>query len=125
MKQKIIAFLNNELSDPERHEFEEAFLKDPELKQEFDFQKDKYDKLKAYQLKTIIESLMLRFEYPASLRKLDETSARLIWLRHAERKSYQDIESLMPEFKHRVSLRNKLKKSWDKWMDLLKKDGFN
>jgi DNA-directed RNA polymerase specialized sigma24 family protein len=56
--------------------------------------------------------------------QLDETSAQLIWLRTAEGKSYEDIEPLMPEFKHRVSLRNKWKKCWDKWMELLKKDGF-
>ncbi|MEN9613548.1 MAG: hypothetical protein RLZZ628_4362 [Bacteroidota bacterium] len=57
---------------------------------------------------------------------MDQTSARLIWLRQAEDKAYRDIvnEQLMPEFTHEVSLRNKLKKSWDKWIRLLKKDGF-
>jgi DNA-directed RNA polymerase specialized sigma24 family protein len=57
---------------------------------------------------------------------MDEMSVRLIWLRNAEDKAYRDIvaEQLMPEFTHEVSLRNKMKKSWDKWMGLLKKDGF-
>jgi hypothetical protein len=56
MKDKIIAFLNNELSAQERHEFEAALGKDPALRQEFDFQKDKYDKLKAFQLRTVAQS---------------------------------------------------------------------
>jgi DNA-directed RNA polymerase specialized sigma24 family protein len=57
---------------------------------------------------------------------MDEISARLIWFRNAEDKAYRDIvaKQLMPEFTHEVGLRNKMKKSWDKWMELLKKDGF-
>lgn len=57
---------------------------------------------------------------------MDPISIRLIWLRNAEDKAYREIvaEQLMPEFTHEVSLRNKMKKSWDKWMGLLKKDGF-
>lgn len=56
--------------------------------------------------------------------KMAGTCADLIWMRKAEKKSYQEIFPVMPDYTHEVALRNKFKKCWDRWMELLKNDGF-
>jgi hypothetical protein len=56
MKDKILDYLNEELSPTQRVDFENALAKDPNLQQEFDFQKDKWMQLKTAHLKQVAQA---------------------------------------------------------------------
>ncbi|MEN9613549.1 MAG: hypothetical protein RLZZ628_4363 [Bacteroidota bacterium] len=56
MKDKILEYLNNELSPTERVEFEKAIAADPILQQEFQFQQHKWMQLRTAYLKQVAQT---------------------------------------------------------------------
>jgi hypothetical protein len=56
MKDKILDYLNGELSQTERVDFENALAKDPILQQEFEFHKNKWIQLKTAHLQKIAQA---------------------------------------------------------------------